>query len=155
MSWNCNTFRRRDVLQSPLISCQISQERPQYGALFAADTVPSAAFAVGRGGTTELCSLWPQAEANSADFAQIPRAPITNQRSVCDGKRRSKGASAVFAISRRLTAETETSGLCFDDRGVYRFRRGYGGGTSGRRRLTAIKRAIYKSNNNRQVAIAA
>ena len=39
--------------------------------------------------------------------------------------------------------------------GVYRFRRGYGGGTSGRRRLTAIKRAIYKSNNNRQVAIAA
>ena len=39
--------------------------------------------------------------------------------------------------------------------GVYRFRRGYGGGTSGRRRLTAIKRAIYKLNNNRNVAIAA
>ncbi len=86
---------------------------------------------------------------------QTSRAPAANQRSVCGGKRRSKGASAVFAISRRLTAETETSGLCSDDRGVYRFRRGYGGGTSGRRRLTAIKRAIYKSNNNRQVAIAA
>lgn len=48
--------------------------------------------------------------------------------------------SAVFTVSRRLAAETEASGLC-DDEGVYRFRRGYGGGTSGRRRLTAIKRA--------------
>ena len=101
--------------------------------------------------------LWWEEEGQRrrAALAPIPRAPITNQRSVCDGKRRSKGASAVFADSRRLTAETETSGLCSDDRGVYRFRRGYGGGTSGRRRLTAIKRAIYKSNNNRQVAIAA
>ena len=52
-------------------------------------------------------------------------------------------------------AGSEWSAVCPDDRGVYRFRRGYGGGTSGRRRLTAIKRAIYKSNNNRQVAIAA
>lgn len=39
--------------------------------------------------------------------------------------------------------------------GVYRFRRGYGGRTSGRRRLTAIKRAIYKLNNNNTVAVAA
>ena len=69
-------------------------------------------------------------------------------------KRRSKGASAVFTVSRRLAAETEASGLC-DDEGVYRFRRGYGGGTSGRRRLTAIKRAIYKLNNNNTVAVAA
>ena len=155
MSWNCNTFRRRDVLQSPLISCQISQERPQYGALFAADTVPRAAFAVGRGGTTGAVSFGRRPKRTERTLRFPHRAPITNQRSVCDGKRRSKGASAVFAISRRLTAETETSGLCFDDRGVYRFRRGYGGGTSGRRRLTAIKRATYKSNNNRQVAIAA
>ena len=42
-----------------------------------------------------------------------------------------------------------------DDEGAYRFRRGYGGGISGRRRLTAIKRAIYKSNNNNTVAVAA
>ena len=42
-----------------------------------------------------------------------------------------------------------------DDLGVYRFRRGYGGGTSGRMRLTSIKRAIYKLNNNNKVAIAA
>ena len=42
-----------------------------------------------------------------------------------------------------------------DDEGVYRFRRGYGGGTSGRMRLTSLKRAIYKLNNNRKVAIAA
>ena len=39
--------------------------------------------------------------------------------------------------------------------GVYRFRRGYGGETSGRMRLTSIKRAIYKLNNNNTVAIAA
>ena len=32
--------------------------------------------------------------------------------------------------------------------GVYRFRRGCGGRISGRRRLTAIKRARYKSNND-------
>lgn len=143
MSWNCNTFRRRDVLQSPLATCQIPKEDLVRKSLCCRH-VPIAdqrRTACGR--------------RERADFVQIPRAPITNQRSVCDGKRRSKGASAVFAISRRLTAETETSGLCSDDRGVYRFRRGYGGGTSGRRRLTAIKRAIYKSNNNRQVAIAA
>ena len=42
-----------------------------------------------------------------------------------------------------------------DDEGVYRFRRGYGGGTSGRMRLTSLKRAIYKLNNNNKVAIAA
>ena len=58
------------------------------------------------------------------------------------------------ASSRRSRARVERS-LSRRHRGVYRFRRGYGGGTSGRRRLTAIKRAIYKSNNNRQVAIAA
>ncbi|MDY5611708.1 MAG: hypothetical protein SPF38_01000, partial [Dysosmobacter sp.] len=52
-------------------------------------------------------------------------------------------------------AEAELSAVCPDDAGVYRFRRGYGGGTSGRRRLTAIKRAIYKLNNNNTVAIAA
>ena len=39
--------------------------------------------------------------------------------------------------------------------GVYRFRRGYGGRISGRRRLTAIKRATYKLNNNNTVAVAA
>ena len=33
--------------------------------------------------------------------------------------------------------------------GVYRFRRGYGGRISGRRRLTALKRALYKLKNNR------
>ena len=44
---------------------------------------------------------------------------------------------------------------CDDDTGVYRFRRGYGGGTSGRMRLTSLKRAIYKLNNNNTVAIAA
>ena len=49
---------------------------------------------------------------------------------------------------------SERSAVCID-KGVYRFRRGYGGGTSGRRRLTAIKRAIYKLNNNNTVAIAA
>ena len=47
------------------------------------------------------------------------------------------------------------NGSCPDDEGVYRFRRGYGGGISGRRRLTAIKRAIYKLNNNNTVAVAA
>ena len=44
---------------------------------------------------------------------------------------------------------------CDGDTGVYRFRRGYGGGTSGRMRLTSLKRAIYKLNNNNKVAIAA
>ena len=42
-----------------------------------------------------------------------------------------------------------------DDSGVYRFRRGYGGGTSGRMRLTSLKRAIYKLNNNTKFAVAA
>ncbi len=58
---------------------------------------------------------------------------------------------------RELSAQagSECSEVCPDDEGVYRFRRGYGGGTSGRRRLTAIKRAIYKLNNNNTVAIAA
>ena len=44
---------------------------------------------------------------------------------------------------------------CDDDTGVYRFRRGYGGGTSGRMRLTSLKRAIYKLNNNTKFAVAA
>ena len=39
--------------------------------------------------------------------------------------------------------------------GVYRFRRGYGGGTSGRMRLTSLKRTIYKLNNNTKFAVAA
>ncbi len=182
MSWNCNTFRRRDVLQSPLATCQIPKEDLVRKSLCCRH-VPIAdqrRTACGRSERADFAFppqgsrrkpaqrlRWEEEGQRSAvSFGRRPkrtertlrfphRAPITNQRSVCDGKRRSKGASAVFAISRRLTAETETSGLCFDDRGVYRFRRGYGGGTSGRRRLTAIKRAIYKSNNNRQVAIAA
>ena len=53
------------------------------------------------------------------------------------------------------TAGSEWSVVCPDDEGVYRFRRGYGGGTSGRMRLTSLKRAIYKLNNNNKVAIAA
>ena len=40
--------------------------------------------------------------------------------------------------------------------GMYRFRRGCGGRNSGRRRLTAIKRASYKlKNNNETVLLAA
>ena len=40
--------------------------------------------------------------------------------------------------------------------GMYRFRRGCGGRNSGRRRLTAIKRAPYKlKNNNETVLLAA
>ena len=52
-------------------------------------------------------------------------------------------------------AGSEGYEVCADDTGVYRFRRGYGGGTSGRMRLTSLKRAIYKLNNNNKVAIAA
>ena len=43
-----------------------------------------------------------------------------------------------------------------DIMGMYRFRRGCGGRNSGRRRLTAIKRASYKlKNNNETVLLAA
>ena len=43
-----------------------------------------------------------------------------------------------------------------DIMGMYRFRRGCGGRNSGRRRLTAIKRAAYKlKNNNETVLLAA
>ena len=45
-------------------------------------------------------------------------APAGTQRSGSSGERRSKGAGAVFAESRRLTAETELSGLCSDVVGV-------------------------------------
>ena len=104
MSWNCNTFRRRDVLQSPLISCQISQERPQYGALFAADNVP-------RAGQQKLFA----ARGERADFAQISRAPITNQRSVCGGKRRDNGALRALGA-----AGSKWSTVCFSPQGSRR-----------------------------------
>ena len=115
MSWNCNTFRRRDVLQSPLISCQISQERPQYGALFAADTVPSAAFAVGRGGTTERCELSAQPGASGAQFVFPHRVPAANQRSVCGGKRRDNGALRALGA-----AGSKWSAVCFSPQGSRR-----------------------------------
>lgn len=41
--------------------------------------------------------------------------PAANQQSVCSGERRSKGAGEVFAVSRRLSAETELGGLCDND----------------------------------------
>ena len=78
------------------------------------------------------------------------RSPVRVQWSESRGKRRGKERSAVFA-ARRKRSEADFAPTT----GVYRFRRGYGGGISGRRRLTAIKRAIYKSNNNNTVAVAA
>lgn len=66
-----------------------------------------------------------------------------------------KGAKCSFRAQPQARRENGTERISPDDEGVYRFRRGYGGGISGRRRLTAIKRAIYKSNNNNTVAVAA
>ena len=63
MSWNCNTFRQRDVLQSPLVSCQISQKGPRHGdANRRLPSQTSEAFVMGSGGTTEHCELSAQRE---------------------------------------------------------------------------------------------
>ena len=70
----------------------------------------------------------------------------------CDFERRGKEVGAVFAAQ----AETELSGLCDDDEGAYRFRRGHGSGNSGRWRLATLKRALlYKLKNNENYAYAA
>ena len=66
-----------------------------------------------------------------------------------------KGAKCSFLAKPQARRENGTERISPDDEGVYRFRRGYGGGISGRRRLTAIKWALYKLNNNDTVAYAA
>ncbi len=46
-------------------------------------------------------------------------------------------------------------GACDDDAGPYWFRRGRGGGNSGRMRLSSLKWAPYKLKNNDNVVLAA
>lgn len=66
-----------------------------------------------------------------------------------------KGAKCSFRAQPQARRENGTERISPNDEGVYRFRRGYGGGNSGRMRLTSLKWATYKLKNNDNVVLAA
>ena len=111
MSWNCNTFRHWSVLQFPLASCQISQQghnlehslfQPQVSRRKPAKRLRW------EEGQRSVARSRQSRERAERSLLSLYRAPITNQRSVCDGRRRDNGA--LLALGR---AGSERSAVCF------------------------------------------
>ena len=103
--------------QRSVASSRRSREQVERSLFFPTGFPPqtSAAFAVGRGGTTERCELSAQPGASGAQFVFPHRVPAANQRSVCGGKRRDNGALRALGA-----AGSKWSAVCFSPQGSRR-----------------------------------